>query len=102
MTLRTNSRENHVNKFWARSSMDETSTDDDSSGNTMQKSHSTLLSVEQEDDVSEITSATSYEYTIQDPSSSATTEADVHPSFQSATQQFNEAIPDQDAAGLTD
>jgi len=54
MTLRTNSRENHVNKFWARSSMDETSTDDDSSGNTMQKSHSTLLSVEQEGELSDI------------------------------------------------
>lgn len=34
--------------------MDETSTDDDSSGNTMQKSHSTLLSVEQEGELSDI------------------------------------------------
>ncbi|GAN07988.1 EIF2 alpha kinase Hri1 [Mucor ambiguus] len=82
MTLRTNrssSKEDHVNKFWARSTADDTSTtDDDSSGSNMQKSHTTMLSVEQEDDAYEITAA-SYNYTIQDPSTSATIDTDVRP-----------------------
>ncbi|CAO3607918.1 unnamed protein product [Mucor fragilis] len=81
MTLHTGNpapRENHVNKFWARSTVDDTSTDDDSSGSTMQRSRATMLSVEQEDDVSQVLAA-SCEYTIQDPSTSATTDTDVHP-----------------------
>ncbi|KAI8641428.1 kinase-like domain-containing protein [Parasitella parasitica] len=77
MTLRTNDTEsNHVSKFWAKTNLEDAITEDDSSDSIVlgKKGRSTImLSAEEEeegDDISKVVPA-SYEYTIQDPSSSS-------------------------------